>query len=678
VDADPLERQLRGQLHSNQQHWGDGHPATAMSTLQLAYYLKDLRKYDEARVLVEQSLKAIRHVAGELHEITVRLEQVLGELHFLMDDYERADSMLEMAAQGTEHLRVVRGALGLDSVAPQGFNLNLPLHAITLVKRQQDSEAWQQFEQAKARGLLDDFAMRRMCAHDTSGIDEQIVHEDNVRVRDAILARAGSTQSDSLSPMQLVSELLDQQQRELAWFIDRKQVQIKQHGVEAGKVYDLQQVQSQIPVDAALITWAGVWWNREGKGEFWACVARHAGDPQWVRLPGNGTNGSLSAEQLELGNRVTNSVVRRPSELGQEWDDTEVKQLASDRFAPLERILAVGDLPPVKKLVVVFPGPSQMPIEAFVNDKYTVSYAPSATIFAWLRGRARSQQRTSPRRLLAVGDPIDGGSDSQPAGNDSIHPTQLAQRAAALRSTFHARTTPLPYSGKEIDAIHRLFDDSLVLVKELANETEVQKLARQNQLRSFRFIHFATHGEPNLLEPFGSALILSRSATPAEPEWTTGWVDDGRLTGQQIIDTWNLDADLVVLSACDTAIGPHVHGEHYVGFSQALLLAGADSVILSLWPVEDGATSLLMTRFYENVLGKREGLEQPLSKAEALQEAKQWLRSLPVDQVNALLDQPTVQRGTIVHRKPIKIESARPFAHPYYWAPFILIGDPGY
>src|SRR5260370_28156698 len=99
---------------------------------------------------------------------------------------------------------------------------------------------------------------------------------------------------------------------------------------------------------------------------------------------------------------------------------------------------------------------------------------------------------------------------------------------------------------------------------------------------------------------------------------------------------WKLDAELVTLSACETGLGEGVGGEGYLGFAQALFAAGARSVVLSLWPVDDPSTALLMTRFYQNLLGKRLNLVKPLSKAEALREAKQWLRELPVHEVDKL------------------------------------------
>ena len=84
----------------------------------------------------------------------------------------------------------------------------------------------------------------------------------------------------------------------------------------------------------------------------------------------------------------------------------------------------------------------------------------------------------------------------------------------------------------------------------------------------------------------------------------------------------------MTLSACGTALGRESGGEGFVGFTQALLMSGTRSICLSLWKVDDTATALLMQRFYANLLGQRAGLGAPMPKAEALREAKVWLRGL--------------------------------------------------
>jgi CHAT domain-containing protein len=146
---------------------------------------------------------------------------------------------------------------------------------------------------------------------------------------------------------------------------------------------------------------------------------------------------------------------------------------------------------------------------------------------------------------------------------------------------------------------------------------------------------------------------------------------------------WQLDADLVTLSACQTALGKEAGGEGLLGFTQVLFAAGARALVLSLWKVDDVPTALLMARFYENLLGKRSGLKAPLGRAAALQEAKTWLRDLRQEQVKVLAANLTggVWRGTVEEVRPLAKplpdpKADRPYAHPFYWSAFILIGDP--
>src|SRR5262249_48747266 len=135
-------------------------------------------------------------------------------------------------------------------------------------------------------------------------------------------------------------------------------------------------------------------------------------------------------------------------------------------------------------------------------------------------------------------------------------------------------------------------------------------------------------------------------------------------------------AELVTLSACETALGKESGGEGFVGFTQALLMSGARSVCLSLWKVDDTATALLMTRFYQNMLGKHPGLSKPMPKAEGIGEGKKWLRGLTIEEAGVAESKlPQVSRGDVRKLKGTPV-SAHPYEHPHFWAAFVLVGDP--
>ncbi len=143
-------------------------------------------------------------------------------------------------------------------------------------------------------------------------------------------------------------------------------------------------------------------------------------------------------------------------------------------------------------------------------------------------------------------------------------------------------------------------------------------------------VHFATHALVSPTEPERSGLVLTLDEDARE---------DGIL---QVFEIFNMrfDADLVVLSACETGLGKTVRGEGVLGLNRAFLFAGARSTVVSLWQVADASTARLMEAFYGRLAAGDD-------RALALQQAK------------------------------IELIRSGHSAHPFYWAPFVLTGDPG-
>jgi CHAT domain-containing protein len=263
-----------------------------------------------------------------------------------------------------------------------------------------------------------------------------------------------------------------------------------------------------------------------------------------------------------------------------------------------------------------------------------------------------------------------------PAKGAAAEAIKAAREADALLAGLSRGPTlaPLPGTRREVEAIAPLFPESRKLLGSDANCATLRQMARYGTLAKFDVIHLATHGLTDPYVAYHSAVVLSQAAD-----------DPGKLMAMEMKD-WKLDADLVVLSACESGLGKYGGGDGYLGFTQALFLAGARSVVLSLWKVDDDATALLMVRFYQNLqragshdrrAGSRERPE-PLSKAEALREAKLWLRSLSAEEIQRQVAAlPTGSRvGTETAKPRETAKPGRRFDHPYYWAGFILIGDP--
>jgi tetratricopeptide (TPR) repeat protein len=300
------------------------------------------------------------------------------------------------------------------------------------------------------------------------------------------------------------------------------------------------------------------------------------------------------------------------------------------------------------------------------------------SLVVWRNGRTLKHLKVAPGRLgLAV-------SRDPPAVVLRREHEQLALADPRRRDGVK----PLPGTRFEVEAVRALFPGKgcLTLLGSEASEQRLEELAA-GRLKEFRVLHLATHGRIDRRSARDSALLLARDRLPdpLEQAGAGGKVHDGRLTVDTIADTWQLDADLVTLSACQTGLGPSVGGEGLLGFSHVLFAKGARSLVLSLWQVDDTATALLMTRFYENLLGKRAGLKGPLGRAAALREAQRWLRGLSRAEAEkrAAALAAGVPRGEVVKlNRPVVpaprpgTREAPPFAHPFYWAAFILLGDP--
>ena len=283
--------------------------------------------------------------------------------------------------------------------------------------------------------------------------------------------------------------------------------------------------------------------------------------------------------------------------------------------------------------------------------------------------------------------------DSRPAPEAIAAKRAINNVLVALRSGGED-FAPLPGTRYEVEALAKLFqfDDrpTRILLGTDASEQELDRLATSNELSQFGFIHLATHGVIDEAMPERSAVILTQTDLPDPLEQVlqsqAGLSTAGFLV-REIQRGWELKAELVTLSACETALGREAGGEGFVGFTQALLMSGSRTVCLSLWKVDDTATALLMQRFYANLLGRRPGLTGPMPKAEALREAKAWLRGLLRSEVLVLSAEQSggVERGKgtkarqlgeIAAAIPAGGDNDRPYEPPHFWAAFVLAGDP--
>jgi CHAT domain-containing protein len=260
---------------------------------------------------------------------------------------------------------------------------------------------------------------------------------------------------------------------------------------------------------------------------------------------------------------------------------------------------------------------------------------PSASSLALLR-RDLAGRATAPKLVAVLSDPVFRADDPRVRsvrGREPASPPEATPSGSALERSASdigfARLERLRFSRREADAITALAPPGTSLMA--LDFAASRATAMSPSLADYRIVHLAAHGFLNSRHPELSGIALSLVDE-------AGQAQDGFL---RLHDLYNLKlgADLVVLSACQTALGQEVKGEGLVGLTRGFFYAGSPRVVASLWSVRDEATAVLMSRFYRALL------KDGVSPSAALRSAQVSLRKEPR------------------------------WRAPYYWAGFILQGE---
>jgi tetratricopeptide (TPR) repeat protein len=769
----------------------DDHPDSAESYIQLADILGAQGKYAQAQQLYDKSLAIYRRVLTDDHDLTAGAYHKAGSNLNAQGKSIEAKSQWMSAVKSLDAARLFAAFTGLERARTRWSAR--PALAAVLARLGQPAEAWQRLEEDLGRGLLDELFARQ---------DRRLAPGERARLRELTaelerLDKLAETAPKGLDQAERASRFEEPKRERALASIALGEFQTKlvgKYGALAGEVASLKEIQAALPADLALLAWVDIQPPgpnaADPDGEHWGVVVRSRGIPAWIAVAGTGPNGLWTKDDKELASRVRAELRSRPGtgrgdvrplvkgSRTQADSQPLVDKLRIQRLEPLSKALgASADGQPPARRLVVLPSPAMagIPIEVLLapDDTRAVNYAPSATVFKYLREQRRPDRHAG---LLALGDAVyerlDGSSEPKPlpdhgllvnmvapGSNAATHglkpgdfllayngtalhkredlkavpepgqavpvevwregkvtrrelaagklgvvidtraaPLAIAEQRRLEQVLVAARSgdgdfAPLPGTRYEVQAIADLFksDDRpvMALFGGDASEPNLDRLATSGELSRFGFIHLATHGVIDEAIPQRSAVILTQTGLPDPLEQVMNHkpVFDGRLSVREIQHDWDVKAELVTLSACETALGPQAGGEGFVGFAQALLMSGTRSVCLSLWKVDDTATALLMQRFYANLLGRRTGLSLPMPKALALSEAKAWLRGLTRDEAAALAA--SSSGGEARSKGAAKRKEAdpalnvtpgpgsdHPYAHPYYWAAFVLVGDP--
>ncbi len=391
--------------------------------------------------------------------------------------------------------------------------------------------------------------------------------------------------------------------------------------------------------------------------------------------------GDLQVKILPLGEEPLRSQVKRLRSFVREAWPVSLSESRLERFRSASRALYDALLEPVteqiaasKRLLILPDGPLHaLPFAALVRegadeehgDQYLLEWKPlhvalSATVYAELKERRHDRKANTsqpPMQFVAFGDPrypqslaASEGESLAAAEDESVAATVVDSvstprgdavvRSAAERGIFD--WPPLPYTRHEVEGIASLFPGGTVRTF-LGSEVLEERI--KNLDPRTRILHLAAHVHTDEHLPMSSFVALTI------PEDLGPERDNGLLQVWEIFERVRIDADLVVLSACESGLGQELGGEGLIGLTRAFQYAGARSVAASLWSVPDQTTAELMIRFYRH-------LRSGLPKDEALRAAQlELIRG-------------TIEVTDVDGQKVQKDASA-----PYYWAAFQIFGD---
>jgi len=542
-----------------------------------------------------EKLKA-REDRGRSWLSVARADRALGRMKPAIAAFENAIFHLE-GEYWSAHISTESSAIAFREENQAPFRELVDL----LVDQGQIKEAYGRAEKAKARTILGMTAARRergpdKTADTDANVDElsrsisrkrtQLVLSDSEQERSK-LQREINDKEFELEEAQLHAEM-DRSRQRLSWF-KTAEVQELQEGINKSK--------STI-VEFFLGEKRSFAWLVSSSGVFIAI------------LPGKSEIEKSVTEYLAIINTAPN-YFHIERDLHKATD--QAATLFSSLLGELSQRIEEGG-----KLVIVPDGVLHyLPFEALIqNGRYLledheISYLPSASMMGLWQTSPERAEAPDRMELLAFGDP-------------TFAPDMKVYSGRASRGF---PLPQLPRTHDEVEYISGLFPHRQTRVYLGPHSTE--DALKGESLRRYRRLHFATHSLINESSPSRSAVVLAIDSDPAQ---------DGLLEVREISEL-DLDCDLVVLSACQTARGQLLSGEGVVGLTRAFLYAGARSVVVSLWSVTDISTGQLMKQFYR-------GLAENLGTAAALRAAK------------------------------LKMLRAAETRHPYYWSPFVAIGKP--
>jgi len=563
------------------------------------------RAYDEAQLLW-QFLEDQRGQALTLTGIA-RLERNQGNLDKARSHIEKSLSLFESL-----RTRVTRQQLRVSYFASVQDYYDFGIDLFMQLHKQQPSaghniSALQLVEKARSRSLLETLAMsgtdfRESASPELLQTERELQRKIEVNFQSQVAARQ-STQSNSSQPQ---LEALKRESNLLLSRLTDVQEKIKVQSPKYASLtqpqpLSLKEIQQQVldPETALLEFSLG-----EERSYLWLITQSEI---RSFELPKRAIIETSAKEVYKLISS-TNAIF--PETLQLYWKEaSHLSQVILGQAAPYlksKRLLIVseGALQYISFNALPLPrgfiakgsrAPVTRPVPLI--KEFEIVPLPSASIMAVMR-RQFADRKKADKMIAILADPVFSIEDGRVAKNAKPQTSQPKNPVVArvLRSFDPSGNRydlyPLTHSREEAESIASLVEPEKKLM-ELDFDASKPN-AQSKTVANSRIVHFATHVLLNSQHPDDSCIVLSLVDEK-------GVTQDGFL---RLNDIYNLklNADLVVLSACETALGKDVKGEGLIGLTRGFMYAGAERVVASLWKVDDSRTALLMKRFYENMI----------------------------------------------------------------------------
>ncbi|MBW4613252.1 MAG: CHAT domain-containing protein [Desmonostoc vinosum HA7617-LM4] len=613
--------------------------AGTLNNIGLVY--SSLGEKQQALSYLNQALPILRAVGDKAGEATTLYsiaftERNQGNLKQALTQVEAAIKIIEdlRTKVDSQELRASYFASKQD-VYKFYIDLLMQLHKKDPAKGY-DAIALQASDRSRARGLIE--LLTEADIDIKKGIDPKLLAEETslrsqIDAQEKLLSELSSKKETPeqvlTNTKQKIQDLL-KQQREL-------QLKIRANNPEyADLIYPkpltLKEIQQQLDKDTLLLQYS----LGEERSYLWAVTPNSLNS---YELPGR--------EKIDkAAKNLYNNYLRNVGYQGVSPEDTAkaANELSQLILAPVadklgqKRLVIVGDEAlqyiPFAALTTSTKSADGSDYQPLVVNHEIISL-PSASTIAILRKQTKGRTK-APKTLAILADPVFNANDERVtgkpsnAGNNNID-LQL-ENSTLKRSTRNINRSDI----QRLEGTEKEAKEILKLVSPSENIQAFGFDANYNwatnkQLSQYKMLHFATHGFLDSTEPELSGIVLSLINKQGKSQ--RGFL--------RLADIFNLNfpAELVVLSACETGLGKEVKGEGLVGLTRGLMYAGAARVVVSLWNVDDEATSLLMSQFYSQML------QQGKTPAAALRAAQ------------------------------LKMWSQEQWRNPYSWSAFTLLGE---